>query len=654
MCEILTVLEPLMALHGYLPGLRQPALLATLSLATDAVLVALPERLDAAMLTLLPDAAAPPVHAGPMAGSPALSAILRILHWIQELQREAGLPVFEAARIHSVHRSQPLLCRVAIPVDGQGHGAARLALTWVCRMVSALGAGRSVEPVAGDLSAVLKSMKAYASSAINTIRFLQAAYALDIPFQRVAGPVFQFGQGAHGRWLDSSFTDATPAISALLARNKHFAATVLRRAGLPVPPHILVADGAAAVAAAERLGYPVVVKPADLDGGIGVTAGLRTAHAVMKAFAIARQRSSTILVEKHVDGRDYRLVVFGGALVWAIERIPGGVTGDGRWSVRELLDHLNRDPRRGTGPSLPLRRVDLDEEAVELLIEAGLSPESIPAAGQFVRLRGAANIASGGTPVAVFDQVHPDNRRLAERAAALLRLDLAGVDLLIPDIARSWHDTGASICEINGQPSLGPITAAHLFGQIMQRLVSGNGRIPIAVVVGDTPDGSVAENIGRALIAAGRSPGWTTADGVWIKGERVPFSGSVLAAGQLLTADPTVDSAVLSIPHKSALKAGLPVDRCDVLVVAGGGSAPTHAETRPAIVDDLLRILLPACDGPVLHDSPTLPLPAVPPGRLRLAEALPETACAVLLAADAAHRAAREGGIGQYNGGGGP
>ena len=158
---------------------------------------------------------------------------------------------------------------------------------------------------------------------------------------------------------------------------------------------------------------------------------------------------------RNISGRDYRLNVFNGELIWAIERVPGGVTGDGKSSITKLVELLNSDPLRGEGTHAPLKQLNLDDEARQLLRQYSRDENSVPAEGEFVRLRRNANVATGGTPVSVFDQIHPDNKLLAIRAAAALRLDLAGVDLLIPDIGQSWKLGGAAVCEVNSQPNLG-------------------------------------------------------------------------------------------------------------------------------------------------------------------------------------------------------
>ena len=123
----------------------------------------------------------------------------------------------------------------------------------------------------------------------------------------------------------------------------------------------------------------------------------------------------------------------------------GRVVGDGISSVRRLVDELNADPRRANRRTSEMKKLEFDEEAIEHLAEQGINGDTVPAKGQIVRLRGAANMARGGIAVPVMDRTHPDNRRLSELAAEALRVDLAGIDLIISDITRSWREVGAGI-----------------------------------------------------------------------------------------------------------------------------------------------------------------------------------------------------------------
>jgi cyanophycin synthetase len=560
---------------------------------------------SSALAAALPAARPAPDWQGP----PEAAALRWVGHWTLEILREAGLPVFGPAEVVAPEVGEPGPWWLLIPAQGPTAAAVAAAFGWVRleleRVVGTFTAAGSVE----ELASLLGRLRALAPHGSNTVPLLRAAYEAGVPATHVAGAVYQFGQGARARLLKSTFTDRTPLIGAEWARDKRLAAAVLRRAGLPTPAHRLVGSHDDALAAACALGFPVVVKPADRDGGVGVAAGLETPEAVKAAFEAARACSDQVLVEQHVSGRDYRLTVFQGEVIWAIEREPGGVTGDGSRTVAALLEALNRDPRRGDGPHRPMAWVSLDAEALALLAEAGLSPSSVPPAGTYVRLRRAANISRGGTPRAVTDRVHPDNMALAVRAAAALHLDLAGVDLLIPDIGRSWLETGAAICEVNGQPELGTATTDRLHARVLHGLVRGNGRVPVVVVVGEDTGHALTVAIDARLSAAGHTVGRLDGRGAHVAGARIATRDEDSAAHLLdgtgaLLADRRVTAVVLALPDVGALEAGLPVARFDVLVVMGGALADRQ--------DPHVRALLAACDGtvvPVAHGSRALVVP---------------------------------------------
>lgn len=518
----------------------------------------------------------------------------------QALQVALGIPVFEPGRCLMVNQIQ---VRCLVPTLW----SARQALIGVIQgslvCLSSFGA-HGQEEAMSRLQDSIKVLGRHRANGSNVPRFVKAAYELGYPIRVLPGGAYQYGVAKQARWLDSSFTDVTPNLSAKLARSKFWASDLLKQSGLPVPAHQLVNSADAAVNVAERLGYPVVVKPADMDGGVGVAAGLETSSEVRQAFAAAQKHSKQILVEKHVEGRDYRLTVFNGQVIWAIERVPGGVTGDGERSVIKLVEQLNADPRRGTGTHSPLKALVLDEEAKYLLQHQHLTEESVPEAGQFVRLRRAANVASGGTPVAVFEQVHPDNCRLAVRAAEALRLDMAGIDLLIPDISKSWRETGAYICEVNGQPNLGQTTAAHLYAPILKQLIPGSGRVPTFLIVGAADPRAWLAAVSAALAAQGLRVGAVGPHGVSLGGEwlsRGPVSP--YAGVQMLALNRSVGAIVVAINDDGCLRTGLPVDRYDCLILAGAHLHSVRADKVQNLeqwAGSILTALLPACDGVVV------------------------------------------------------
>jgi cyanophycin synthetase len=649
--HVYTILADAHALSGYIYGLRSPSVVVQLTVTLTREQADRITQVNALMASVLPTAAAPAESLWQGVG-PRQMAVTCMMYWTAALQRAAGQTIFETGKIIGSGSAGEGRFQVAIPVAEHGQASLGLALGWIVDVLNAAWAGSTVPEQRGRLPAVMKQLKHAAALGSNVPHFLRGAFSLNIPFSIVAGRVYQFGQGSRARWLDSSFTDETPQISAGLARSKQLTAVALRRAGLPVPQHVVVSKVEDALRVAKNLGYPVVIKPADQDGGLGVAAGLKTPQDVKNVFPLARKHSRRILVEKHFEGRDYRLTVFHGKIIRAIERIPGSVNGDGIHSIRELVEQLNRDPHRGDGAHSPLKRLSFDDEALQLLGDEGLTPDSIPAARKFVRLRRTANITRGGTPVVVFDQVHPDNRLLAIRAAAILRLDLAGVDLLIPDIRRSWMETGAIICEVNGQPTLGQVTTANLYVKILRNLVTGDGRIPIVVVLGDAADSELATRIGLKMSEAGFQQGRADLSGTYIGETCVAKGSGAFVGGQMLLADRSVEVVVLNVNDIQILRKGLPFDRFDVLVVAGSFiRLPTKMQPQAevgakSLMHDLLKALLPACLGDIYllpgAETGALMERAVPKERVHhLNEDIEGAAaviCAALVEADAGHR----------------
>lgn len=194
----------------------------------------------------------------------------------------------------------------------------------------------------------------------NSIYFVHEALSLGLPVLDLPQGVVQIGQGRHSHRFNSSLTEKSSATSARLCQSKSASAALLRMSGLPVPAHAAVKTIDDACLAASKIGYPVVLKPEAMDGGLGVYPGLLNEAEVRSVFPAVRRLSANILVEKHVDGRDYRLVVFQGQCVAAIERSPGGVTGNGSESISTLIDAYNKV--RGDGVDA-LSKLYLDEEA---------------------------------------------------------------------------------------------------------------------------------------------------------------------------------------------------------------------------------------------------------------------------------------------------
>lgn len=320
---------------------------------------------------------------------------------------------------------------------------------------------------------------------VNHMRILNAAHRDDIPIQHISNNVFLIGQGHHARWLNSTLTDKTSLLSTQFAKYKNITSDLLAQTGLPVAKHSLVNSYQEALSFAQQNGFPVVLKPTNLEGGHGVYANIKTPEKLEQCYLLATRYQKQLMVETHQAGHDYRLTVLHGKLIKAIKRIPGGVIGNGKNNIIELIQDFNNqedNKRRQRERGKPL--LHLDNEANDLLTEQGLTPTHIPKTGQFITLRHRANISTGGQTQLVTNQVHPDNRHLAEIAAKTLYLDIAGIDLILPDISQSWLETGGIICEVNAQPQIGETGTPGLISQMLYQLMGGSGRISSVLVLG--------------------------------------------------------------------------------------------------------------------------------------------------------------------------
>ncbi len=544
---------------GYQRPMLQPSLVVELSCPPLASMTpALLQSVDECFARAAPGYGAAGITAA-VQGHPVFA---RLAHLTLEILRMGGMPAFSDAKV--IRFMSPESLTLALPAMSRQLKETWMVLLWAVRTFNLAVSGASVQPAFDKLPALMRALAASAPQGMNSLRFLQAAHEAGIPWRQVLDNVFQFGWGRQARWLDSSMTDETPNISARIARNKQATGLLLRNAGLPAPVHDIARDAAHALKLADKLGYPVVVKPADLDGGRGVTAGITSAKGVSAAYAKASKLSQQVLVEKHFEGNDYRLQVFKGEVFWVTHRQPAGVTGDGRSTVRELLDATNAHPARSATGGL--KRIEYDDEAASILADQGLNLAAVPAAGVFVRMRGAANVATGGVPVPALEHAHPDNLALAGRAARLLRLDIAGVDLLIPDIKRSWLESGALICEVNSQPQLYP----HLPAELLKRLVSGQGRIPVVGVLGTEEGGTWLDGLQGLLAVQGICVGVATPRRITIAGQPVAAGEpDAYRAGMVLLGDAQVEMAIFVLSAMQAVASGLPVDRFDVLVLDG-------------------------------------------------------------------------------------
>ncbi len=408
----------------------------------------------------------------------------------------------------------------------------------------------------------------------STGALVHAAEERRIPWIRLGtNSLIQLGHGRYQQRVQATVTSRTSHIAVELASDKEETNKVLARLGLPVPRQALVRTAAAAVDAAEKIGYPVVVKPWNANHGRGISIGLTDGDQVALAFDVAAEHSRSVIIEKFISGFDHRMLVINGELVAVSQRIPGHVVGDGRRTIAALVEEVNADPRRGIGHEKVLTRLEFDHQAEQMMLRHGYTPSSVPVAGETVFLRSTGNLSTGGTAIDMTDVVHPDNAEMAVRAVSAIGLDVGGVDFLTTDISRSYKEVGGAICEVNAAPGFRMHMAPSagrprdVAGPLIDMLFPAGApsRIPIAAVTGTNGKTTTARMLAHIHKLAGHHVGLTTTDGVYIDGQRTvagDMTGPV--STRMVLSDPFVDVAVLEVARGGLLRAGMGVRHVDV------------------------------------------------------------------------------------------
>ena len=431
----------------------------------------------------------------------------------------------------------------------------------------------------------------------STGSIVQAAMMRGIPFKRLTtGSLVQFGWGSRQRRIQAAETDRSSAIAESIAQDKELTKSLLAAAGVPVPGGRPVTDVEDAWAAAQEIGGPVVVKPQDGNQGKGVAVNIRTREEIEVAYRVANEISDEVLVERFLPGHDFRLLVVGNQLAAAARREPPLVIGDGVRSIRDLVEEVNRDPRRGQGHATSLTKIRFDDIAQATLAKQGLTADSVPAKGTRVVLRNNANLSTGGSATDVTDDVHPDVAARAVAAAQMVGLDICGIDVVCETVLKPLEEQGGGIVEANAAPGLRMhLNPSYGKGRNVGKAIvdmmfapGENGRIPVAAVAGTNGKTTTVRLIAHLLACQGNRVGMTTTDGVYVEGRRIDTgdcSGPKSARNVL--AHPDVDAAVFETARGGVLREGLGFDRCNVAVVTNIGSGDHLGLSYINTVEDL-------------------------------------------------------------------
>ena len=285
--------------------------------------------------------------------------------------------------------------------------------------------------------------------------YILSAVKLGISFKMVIpGSFAEFWKGDKRWMIHKALTPINNSVAMSLVTYKSICNAYLSTHGFPVPLQKRVRNAQEILDfQRERSLSEIVVKPTRGFGGGGVSILPRTEKEVRKAFSYAYEKALTdnpirVIVEEFIHGRHFRLVVLGDEVIAAAERMAPYVIGDGKSTVRQLVDSLNIEYKKIGRPHV---KID-DEEAVKALALKNFTPESIPADSEHVTVRLNANMTSGGTVRECLSEMHPIYKKLAVDITHTTHLKLAGIDLITPDISKQVEKY--AINEVNHNPGV--------------------------------------------------------------------------------------------------------------------------------------------------------------------------------------------------------
>ncbi|MCW3117462.1 MAG: cyanophycin synthetase [Chitinophagaceae bacterium] len=491
-------------------------------------------------------------------------------HIALELQTVAGMPC-GFGRTRSTGKKGIYHVVFAYQLENAGIFAAKAAV----RMAETLARNENYD-ISPDINKLVQ-IKKNEGFGPSTNSLINEAKKRNIPYKRIdANSLVMFGQGKHQKMICATTASTTSTIGVELAADKNDTRNILSKNFIPVPEGSVVSSEAELRKVMNDSGFPLVIKPVNGNHGRAVKINIRSGEEAVKAFWKAKEFSDSVIVERFVNGHDYRFLLIDFKLQAVARRTPAMIIGDNHSTIQELIDRINSDPRRGQGHEKVLTFIEIDSITEDILKGKNLELNSVLPSGEILFLKDAANLSAGGTATDVTDLVHPFNIALAERSARLMNLNICGVDMIAEDITFPVNRSNGAVIEVNAGPGfrmhLAPTKGKgrNVAEPVLKMLYPEGSpcRIPIIAITGTNGKTTTTRLISHLAKQEGYTVGYTTTDGIYIN-DQIIFHGDCAgpSSAEVVLSDPIVDFAVFECARGGILRSGLAFDKCDISII---------------------------------------------------------------------------------------
>lgn len=416
----------------------------------------------------------------------------------------------------------------------------------------------------------------------STESIVQEAKKRGIPVSQYKGCSYAvLGHGCYQKKIWATVTSNTSSIGVDIVADKALTKQILHEHFIPVAQGKTIQTVLDLENAISDLGFPLVIKPVNGNHGRGIMTNIQSRDKALLAFELAKNVSYDLLVERFLQGYDYRFLVINYQVVAVAKRTPAQVIGDGHSTIEQLINEINLDPRRGLAHENILTTIKIDEETISILEDLNLNLKSVLDNHYILTLKGSANLSAGGTATDVTDKVHPTNIAMAERIARLVQLDVCGIDIMAQSIEEPVTSRTGGVLEVNAgpgfrmhlQPNQGK--PRNVAAALLDTLFPKNAptTIPVVAVTGTNGKTTVVRLVAALARQANHRVGFTTTEGIYLDDQLV-YRGDCSGpqSARTVLADPGVDFAVLECARGGIIRSGLGFDTCDISIITNIGA----------------------------------------------------------------------------------